>query len=223
MICLDSKIIIVCYSFRCIASTPTDSQLQSIERETANRSLFARELVVATLVQALPDLTQPAVAAQTPVSPNLSSAHISSPETPGGTAATAISMSSASLGRALVNGQQQQQQPQQDGNKKESAGTLGKQQQHHNNASSHSSSQHQQQTSIANQLATNASSGGNVAGASVGGGAATATVQSQNISTNPNAVTAQNTAPMVQTLMHVIPQPLVSLLLFFLIMFEQPF
>lgn len=163
-------------------------------------------------MQALPDLTQPAVAAQTPVSPNLSSAHISSPETPGSTAATANSMSGSASGRALVNGQQQQQS-QQDGNKKESAGTLGKQQQqHHNNASSHSlTQQHQQQTPIANQLATNASSGGNVAGASVGGGAAAATVQSQNLSTNPNAaVTAQNTAPMVQTLMHVIPQPLVS-------------
>ncbi|XP_033210304.1 E3 ubiquitin-protein ligase KCMF1-like isoform X2 [Belonocnema kinseyi] len=43
---------------RCITTTLSDTQLHTIERESANRSLFARELVVSTLSQALLDLTK---------------------------------------------------------------------------------------------------------------------------------------------------------------------
>lgn len=52
---------------RCITSTLSDSQLQNIERESANRSLFTRELILGTLSQTLPELIQQS-AAQTPVS-----------------------------------------------------------------------------------------------------------------------------------------------------------
>ncbi|XP_015602981.1 E3 ubiquitin-protein ligase KCMF1 isoform X2 [Cephus cinctus] len=65
---------------RCIATTLSDSQLQSIERESANRSLFARELVVGTLSQTLPELTQQQSSAQTPASSATTAT--TSPETP---------------------------------------------------------------------------------------------------------------------------------------------
>ncbi|KAK0161462.1 hypothetical protein PV327_009930 [Microctonus hyperodae] len=42
---------------RCTTTTLTDAQLQSIERDNANKSLFARELVISTLSQTLPELT----------------------------------------------------------------------------------------------------------------------------------------------------------------------
>lgn len=61
---------------RCMTNTLSDSQLQSIERESANRSLFAREIVVGTLSQALPELNQQS-AGQTPTSTNTTS-----PDTP---------------------------------------------------------------------------------------------------------------------------------------------
>ncbi|XP_076678074.1 E3 ubiquitin-protein ligase KCMF1 isoform X2 [Andrena cerasifolii] len=53
---------------RCITTTLSDSQLQNIERESANRSLFTRELILGTLSQTLPELIQQKSAAQTPVS-----------------------------------------------------------------------------------------------------------------------------------------------------------
>lgn len=65
---------------RCIITTPSDSQLQSIERESANRSLFARELIVGTLSQTLSELMQQQCAVQTPAS-NATTA-TTSPETP---------------------------------------------------------------------------------------------------------------------------------------------
>lgn len=68
---------IVC---RCIITTPSDSQLQSIERESANRSLFARELIVGTLSQTLSELMQQQCSVQTPAS-NATTA-TTSPETP---------------------------------------------------------------------------------------------------------------------------------------------
>ncbi|KAM0736569.1 E3 ubiquitin-protein ligase KCMF1 [Formica fusca] len=65
---------------RCITTTLSDSQLQSIERESANRSLFARELIVATLSQTLSELMQQQCTVQTPAS-NATTA-TTSPETP---------------------------------------------------------------------------------------------------------------------------------------------
>lgn len=65
---------------RCIITTPSDSQLQSIERESANRSLFARELIVGTLSQTLSELMQQQCTVQTPAS-NATTA-TTSPETP---------------------------------------------------------------------------------------------------------------------------------------------
>lgn len=56
---------------RCITSILSDSQLHSIERESANRSLFARELVVSTLTQALLDLTEEQVKPDKEMSPTL--------------------------------------------------------------------------------------------------------------------------------------------------------
>ncbi|XP_063987647.1 E3 ubiquitin-protein ligase KCMF1-like isoform X2 [Diachasmimorpha longicaudata] len=72
---------------RCMATTLTDSQLQSIERESANRSLFARELVIGTLSQTLPELidhqqqNNELSAVQTPASSTTTAT--TSPETPG--------------------------------------------------------------------------------------------------------------------------------------------
>lgn len=66
--------------YRCITTTLSDSQLQSIERESANRSLFARELIVATLSQTLSELMQQQCSVQTPAS-NATTA-TTSPETP---------------------------------------------------------------------------------------------------------------------------------------------
>ncbi|XP_011302019.1 E3 ubiquitin-protein ligase KCMF1 [Fopius arisanus] len=72
---------------RCMATTLTDSQLQTIERESANRSLFARELVIGTLSQTLPELTDhhqqanELSAVQTPASSTTTAT--TSPETPG--------------------------------------------------------------------------------------------------------------------------------------------
>lgn len=65
---------------RCITTTLSDSQLQSIERESANRSLFARELIVGTLSQALPELLQQQCTVQTPASSVTTAT--TSPETP---------------------------------------------------------------------------------------------------------------------------------------------
>ncbi|XP_066595752.1 E3 ubiquitin-protein ligase KCMF1-like isoform X2 [Prorops nasuta] len=64
---------------RCITTTLSDSQMQSIERENANRSLFTRELILGTLSQTLPDLIQEQSSTPTPVS-NVTTA-TASPET----------------------------------------------------------------------------------------------------------------------------------------------
>lgn len=68
------------YLCRCITTTLSDSQLQSIERESANRSLFARELIVGTLSQTLPELLQQQCTVQTPASSATTAT--TSPETP---------------------------------------------------------------------------------------------------------------------------------------------
>lgn len=65
---------------KCITSTLSDSQLQNIERESANRSLFTRELILGTLSQTLPELLQQESVAQTPVSSATTAT--TSPETP---------------------------------------------------------------------------------------------------------------------------------------------
>ncbi|XP_067207405.1 E3 ubiquitin-protein ligase KCMF1 isoform X2 [Linepithema humile] len=65
---------------RCITTTPSDSQLQSIERESANRSLFTRELIVGTLSQTLSELMQQQCNVQTPASSATTAT--TSPETP---------------------------------------------------------------------------------------------------------------------------------------------
>ncbi|XP_068978799.1 E3 ubiquitin-protein ligase KCMF1-like isoform X1 [Bombus flavifrons] len=65
---------------KCITSSLSDSQLQNIERESANRSLFTCELILGTLSQTLPELTQEQSVAQTPVSSATTAA--SSPDTP---------------------------------------------------------------------------------------------------------------------------------------------
>lgn len=66
--------------YRCITTTPSDSQLQSIERESANRSLFTRELIVGTLSQTLSELMQQQCNVQTPASSATTAT--TSPETP---------------------------------------------------------------------------------------------------------------------------------------------
>ncbi|XP_043247812.1 E3 ubiquitin-protein ligase KCMF1-like isoform X1 [Colletes gigas] len=71
---------------RCITTTLSDSQLQDIERESANRSLFTRELIVGTLSQTLPELIQQQSAAQTPVSSATTAT--TSPETPNAISST---------------------------------------------------------------------------------------------------------------------------------------
>ncbi|XP_078033630.1 E3 ubiquitin-protein ligase KCMF1 [Augochlora pura] len=71
---------------RCITSTLSDLHLQNIERESANRSLFTRELIVSTLSQTLPELIQQQSAAQTPVSSATTAT--TSPETPNANAST---------------------------------------------------------------------------------------------------------------------------------------
>ncbi|XP_043495637.1 E3 ubiquitin-protein ligase KCMF1-like isoform X2 [Polistes fuscatus] len=66
---------------RCITTTLSDSQLQNIERESANRSLFVREITLGTLSQTLPDLLQQQLSiAQTPISSATTAT--TSPETP---------------------------------------------------------------------------------------------------------------------------------------------
>ncbi|XP_014489369.1 PREDICTED: E3 ubiquitin-protein ligase KCMF1-like isoform X1 [Dinoponera quadriceps] len=65
---------------RCITTTLSDSQLQNIERESANRSLFARELIVGTLSQTLSELLQQQCTVQTPASSATTAT--TSPETP---------------------------------------------------------------------------------------------------------------------------------------------
>ncbi|KAI4499339.1 hypothetical protein M0802_005599 [Mischocyttarus mexicanus] len=72
---------------RCITTTLSDSQLQNIERESANRSLFVREITLGTLSQTLPDLLQQQLSiAQTPISSATTAT--TSPETPNANAST---------------------------------------------------------------------------------------------------------------------------------------
>lgn len=73
--------------YRCITTTLSDSQLQNVERESANRSLFVRELILGTLSQTLPDLLQQQLSiAQTPISSATTAT--TSPETPNANAST---------------------------------------------------------------------------------------------------------------------------------------
>ncbi|XP_058808688.1 E3 ubiquitin-protein ligase KCMF1 isoform X2 [Phymastichus coffea] len=171
---------------RCIASTPSDSQLQSIERESANRSLFTRELVVSTLVEALPDLTlsQQQVASSAPTPASSVSTAMSSPETPNATSASSSSTTS---------NQQQQHQQQQASLKKSQDGSKREQQQGNSVISKQSATQQQQHQAAASPASQGLPANPNSAAAA----AAAATV------------TTQSTTPVVQTLMHVIPQSLV--------------
>lgn len=72
--------------YRCITSSLSDSQLQNIERESANRSLFTCELILGTLSKTLPELTQEQSVTQTPVSSATTAT--SSPETPNANSST---------------------------------------------------------------------------------------------------------------------------------------
>lgn len=65
---------------RCISTALSEGQLQNIEQESANRSLFVRELVVSTLSQALPELMQHLETSETSSLPSTTNASIS-PET----------------------------------------------------------------------------------------------------------------------------------------------
>lgn len=60
--------------------------MQNIERESANRSLFTCELILGTLCQTLPELTQEQSVAQTPVSSATTATN--SPETPNANSST---------------------------------------------------------------------------------------------------------------------------------------
>ncbi|CAL7938539.1 unnamed protein product [Xylocopa violacea] len=71
---------------KCITSSLSDSQLQNIERESANRSLFTRELILGTLSQTLPELTQQQFVTQTSVSSATTAT--TSPETPNANTST---------------------------------------------------------------------------------------------------------------------------------------
>lgn len=73
---------------RCMTTTLTDAEIQTIERESANRSQFVRELVIDTLSQTLPELTDQQQhqtleqwSVQTPASSTTTAT--TSPETPG--------------------------------------------------------------------------------------------------------------------------------------------
>lgn len=89
---------------RCTTTTLTDAQLQSIERDNANKSLFARELVISTLSQTLPELTlrqqqqQQQQSSVVPASSSSSSTTITatSPEPPSGCANAIAKKSMAS-------------------------------------------------------------------------------------------------------------------------------
>lgn len=74
------------FFYRCITSSLSDSQLQNIERESANRSLFTCELILGTLSQTLPELTEEQSVAQTPVSSATTATN--SPETPNANSST---------------------------------------------------------------------------------------------------------------------------------------
>ncbi|XP_020283289.1 E3 ubiquitin-protein ligase KCMF1-like [Pseudomyrmex gracilis] len=167
---------------RCITTTLSDSQLQNIERESANRSLFARELIVGMLAFSFSELMQYQCVVQTPASSATTAT--TSPETPNANTSI-VPIKKLSLTQetkreqatskhvtpqASVQQQQQQQQPQQ-------------------------KEQHNLQATATVAAATT----GNV-----GSG-----LQNQGLPSNPNSIATQN-PPIVQTLMHsVLPQPLV--------------
>ncbi|KAJ8683028.1 hypothetical protein QAD02_018820 [Eretmocerus hayati] len=168
---------------RCIASTATDSQLQSIERESANRSLFTRELVVSTLVEALPELTNSqqhtTSDAETPVS-----TAVSSPETANSVCSAQPSMvkkSPTTVASSSSTG---------DNSKKE-------QQQTHATSKPSSNGMHvTQQSANSSHQASDAT-------------VATGINPNQGLPPNPSAVSSQSAQPVAPTLMHVLPQPLV--------------
>lgn len=171
---------------RCITTTLSDSQLQSIERESANRSLFARELVVGTLSQTLPELTQQqqqqqqqrdqqqqssSSLVQTPASSTTTATP--SPDTPN--ASSNVSTKKSPL-----------QEP-----KRDQGGTTATV----NKSAVPTSTQQQQQQTHLVQGASSVSSG----------------LPSQGLPSNPNGVATAQNNPIVQTLMHsVLPPPLVS-------------
>lgn len=168
---------------RCITTTLSDSQLQSIERESANRSLFARELVVGTLSQTLPELTQQqqqreqqqSSTVQTPASSTTTAT--SSPDTPNASSALVLTKKQSST---------------QDAKRDQgaSASTVNK------SAVVTSGQQQQQPHLVQAQAASSLGSG----------------LPCQGLPSNPNGIGASQNTPMVQTLMHsVLPQPLVSL------------
>lgn len=68
--------------------------MQNIERESANRSLFTRELILGTLSQTLPELLQQQSVVQTPISSATTAT--TSPETPNANTST-VSMKKLSL------------------------------------------------------------------------------------------------------------------------------
>ncbi|XP_014211912.1 E3 ubiquitin-protein ligase KCMF1 isoform X2 [Copidosoma floridanum] len=185
---------------RCIASTLSDSQLQNIERESANRSLFTRELVVSTLVEALPELTvtqqQAALSVQTPISTAQSSPETPSSAAAGTTAAVcqapakklagAGSSSSSTSSSSSSSSEQQEGAGKRGQNcgaatvptSKYSAVTAQQLQQSQTHSATTNQQQQQQQ-------------------------------QAQSPSQGLPTANAQSAAPVVPTLMHVIPQPLV--------------
>lgn len=184
---------------RCIATTLTDSQLQSNERESANKSLFARELVIGTLTQTLAELTlqqhqqqqQQLSAVQTPVS----NIFITSPEAPS---------ASTTLTSKKIN---QQHDTKRDHH-------------HHHQPQSQTQPQQQQQPQqqVSTVTGTTTTGNGTTTKANVTGQGtqSQATTACQGLPSNPSGIGTQNSS-MVQTLMHsVLPQPLVSFKLLFL-------
>lgn len=168
--------------FRCITSTLSDSQLQNIERESANRSLFARELIISTLAQTLPELQQSS--AQTSSAASNATTATTSPETPNVSASTPPTAKKSSIAQDAQSRESREQQ------------TTNKQQQQQQQQHPVQSTQQQQQHNVQ---------------AAIGGNVLPTGHQSQGLPPNPNNILPQN-APMVQTLMHsVLPQPLVGL------------
>ena len=181
---------------RCITMPLSDSQLQSIERESANRSLFARELVVGTLSQTLPELAQQQrdqqqqqqqqqSGVQTPASSTTTAT--SSPETP-----NASTVAAAATAAAATKKQSRDQGA---------------------TASSTSSKSSMVPTMV--QQTHNVT--GSIAASSFGTG-----LPSQGLPPNPSGTAgSQNNSSMVPTLIHaVIPTPLVSWFFFFSFFFR---
>lgn len=177
---------------RCIATTLTDSQLQSIERESANKSLFARELVIGTLSQTLAELTlqqheqqqqqEQLSAVQTSVS-NIFTSH-------------EIPSASTTLTSKKTNQQH-------DNNKRDHH--------HHHQQQSQQQQPHQQpQLQVSTVTGTTTTGNGTTTKANVTGQGTQSqeTTAGQGLPSNPSGIGTHNSS-MVQTLMHsVLPQPM---------------